>query len=335
MSDKNNDNIAKPKKKRGRKPKGYYLNPENVKIEKEVKKPKKRGRKPKGGKIIKKIIDDKANKLFEKNIILHLKCSLKDIEKPNIHDGIYNLKYNPEIKNPEPYSYNSNNNLYEIIEKQDNKVSNDIPMTKLPSNEFIVNNKNKSMDCDTFNIKNTLDKLKILEKKLHFNNVSDKNSACFWCTVGFDSPAVYIPKYELNNKYNVYGCFCSPECATAYLMKENINQSTKFERYSLLNNIYCKIYDYKKNIKPAPNPFYVLDKYYGNLTIHEYRKMLSKERLLLIVDKPLTRVLPELHQDNDDFLLNNNVLSNNHSYTIKRPNKNKNKKEIMNKNFGF
>ena len=34
---------------------------------------------------------------------------------------------------------------------------------------------------------------------------------------------------------------------------------------------------------------------YGNLTIQEYRKLLKSERLLLIVDKPLTRILPELH----------------------------------------
>jgi len=32
---------------------------------------------------------------------------------------------------------------------------------------------------------------------------------------------------------------------------------------------------------------------------------LKNERLLLIVDKPLTRSLPELHIDNDDFVINN------------------------------
>lgn len=101
-----------------------------------------------------------------------------------------------------------------------------------------------------------------------------------------------------------YGSFCRPECAVAYLMKENIDDSTKFERYHLLNQIYSKVYDYKKNIKPAPNPFYLLEKYYGNMTIQEYRKLLKTEHMLLVIDKPLTRILPELHEDNEDMVLN-------------------------------
>ena len=91
-------------------------------------------------------------------------------------------------------------------------------------------------------------------------------------------------------------------------MEESIDSSTKFERYHLLNHIYAKIYNYTKNIKPAPNPYYMLDKYYGNLSIQEYRALLSNERLFLIVDKPLTRVMPELHQDNEDHIINNKII---------------------------
>ena len=78
----------------------------------------------------------------------------------------------------------------------------------------------------------------------------------------------------------------------------------------LLNNIYSKIYDYEKNIKPAPNPFYTLDKYYGNLSIDEYRKLLNNERILMIVDKPMTKVLPELYEENNEIpFINNNLLN--------------------------
>ena len=62
----------------------------------------------------------------------------------------------------------------------------------------------------------------------------------------------------------------------------------------------------KKNIKPAPNPYYTLSKYQGNLSISEYRSLFNTERFIIIVDKPLARNLPELHEDNDDFLFNNN-----------------------------
>jgi len=94
-------------------------------------------------------------------------------------------------------------------------------------------------------------------------------------------------------------------------MKENIDTSTQFERYYLLNNIYGKIYNYNKNIKPAPNPHYLLKKYNGNMEIQEYRKLLENERLLLVVDKPLSKTFPEIFEDNDDFLVNCKTLSKN------------------------
>ena len=39
----------------------------------------------------------------------------------------------------------------------------------------------------------------------------------------------------------------------------------------------------------------------GNLTIQEYRKLLHNERLLILIDKPLTIIYPELHEDNNEF----------------------------------
>jgi hypothetical protein len=118
-------------------------------------------------------------------------------------------------------------------------------------------------------------------------------------------------------------------------MNENIDTSVKMERYQLLNFIYGKIYEYKKNIKPAPNPYYLLDKYYGNLNIQEYRNLLTNDRLLLIVDKPLTRILPELHEENNDFLLNNNTNVSSSSFQIKKKTKkNNSKNDIVNEKFG-
>ena len=116
----------------------------------------------------------------------------------------------------------------------------------------------------------------------------------------------------------------------------------KFERYHLLNHIYCKIYDYNKNIKPAPDPYYMLDKYYGNLTIQEYRRLLKNNRLILLVDKPFTRSLPELYDENDDYVINNkSIQPSNNTNTSKyklRQSKNKNtkaKNTILNENFNF
>ena len=119
-------------------------------------------------------------------------------------------------------------------------------------------------------------------------------------------------------------------------MKEHIDSSTRFERYHNLNLIYTKIYDYKKNIKPAPDVLHMLDKFYGNLSIQEYRSLLRNERLFLIVDKPLTRILPELHEDNDDFILNNKIIpSNNYNIKTRLQRKKQDKSSILNQNFGI
>ena len=40
-----------------------------------------------------------------------------------------------------------------------------------------------------------------------------------------------------------------------------------------MNNIYGKAFNYEKNIKPAPNPHYMLERYCGNLSIQEYRSL--------------------------------------------------------------
>lgn len=332
--EKTEENVVKIPKKRGRKPKKKPEGEENVILE-TVKKPKKRGRKPKGGKIIKTLYEPSKDSTIKPNVILHLKCSLKDLD--NNSESISFLKYNPIVENIESYTFDSSNKLeYEVIQKENNNNHHENKCQVYNVKKTNMNNMEKKISNKTCtHIKDIYEKLKVLERNLHMNNISDKKSSCFWCTERFDSPPIYIPKFYLNNSYHVYGCFCSPECAVAHLMKENIDMSVRFERYHLLNNIYCKIYDYKKNIKPAPDPRYLLDKYYGNLSIQEYRKLLSKERLLLVVDKPLTRVLPELHQDNDDFMMNSNATNNASKYVIKKATVKKSKKDIISSNFGF
>jgi hypothetical protein len=80
----------------------------------------------------------------------------------------------------------------------------------------------------------------------------------------------------------------------------------------------------------------MLEKYYGNLSIQEYRSLLRNERLFLIVDKPLTRILPELHEDNDDFILNNKIIpSNNYQVKARLQKKKQNKNSILNEKFGI
>jgi len=284
---------------------------------------KKRGRKPKGGKIIQQIVSNNNHKEDKPNVILHLKCCMKDLNIAGQSSCFV-----------ESFNFQKNDLTYEIIQNENTNPNHKLLTTFIDENE----NNNASDDesvCKDTN-KEIWKKLKQLEQNLHVNNVSNKKSACFWDTCEFDNPPVYIPKHFINDTYEVYGCFCSPECAVAYLMKEHIDSSTRFERYHNLNLIYTKIYDYKKNIKPAPDVLHMLDKFYGNLSIQEYRSLLRNERLFLIVDKPLTRILPELHEDNDDFILNNKIIpSNNYNIKTRLQRKKQDKSSILNQNFGI
>lgn len=297
---------------------------------------KKRGRKPKGGKIVQQSLQNLNQKQEKPNIILHLKCSMKDL---------HNSETEPTYNNPvESFHFSTSKNelSYEVISKPAAITENELLYMYNSNDDLmcgggdpIFENTQSSTLCQPSDTKEIWRKLKILEKSLHLNDISDKKSACFWCSYDFDNSPIYIPKHFIKNSYHVYGCFCSPECAVAYLMNENIDTSTKFERYQLINHIYSKIYEYKKNIKPAPDPYHMLERYYGNLTIQEYRALLKSERLFLIVDKPLTRILPELHEDNDEFIINNKIIpSNNFQVKKKIQKKLQNKSTILNEKFG-
>jgi hypothetical protein len=299
-----------------------------------VKTGKKRGRKPKGGKIIQQITPATIVKEEKPNVILHLKCSIKDLQTQSMFDLSLEPFHFSNNKNELNYDLLGDSNLHNASQT----IYNEPKITTIINNTFEESN---AYECESetekeVESKQVWKKLKQLEHNLHINNINDKKSACFWCTYEFDNPPIYIPKHYIKDSYQVYGCFCSPECAVAHLMEENIDSSTKFERYHLLNHIYAKVYDYKKNIKPAPNAYYMLDKYYGNLSIQEYRSLLRNERFFLIVDKPLTRILPELHEDNEDHIINNKIIpSNNFHIKKKLQRKPQSKNNILNEKFGM
>ena len=311
---------------------------------------KKRGRKPKGGKVIQQLVHEAVLMQDAPNIILHLKCSVSDI--PDINATLTEMA----IKPGDVVSFNALetkgadlNDLYQSTSTStggsnftigsgsnaaNSRKSKSTPDALIATNSY--NHLNDDADCDDAdndndnagsndnNLKDIWKKLNHLKLCFHksdvFQNIGagTRRSCCFWDTCEFDTPPVYIPKcIAANGGYNVYGCFCSPECALAYLMNEGVDTSVKFERCQMLNSMYGKLLNYEKSIKPAPNAQYILNKFYGNLSIQEYRKLFKSEQIVYVVNKPLTHILPEMYEDNNDFLLNNKVIPNN-NYKLKK-----------------
>lgn len=354
--DTNNNIDVKPK--RGRKKKEPVEITSNDNKEPVEKVPKKRGRKPKGGKLIATPTSNDNERMSVANIILHLKCSLDDLNYSDEHDT--NILRNPTeyIANPPPdvMAYNPPSNTTFANFGTEHAAPTESSITAYPIMTDVLHNteditcsvcnsKNKIADDETdSSMKDIQDKIKHIKIQLYHDSNPDKKAACFWCTYEFDNPTCYIPKHEFDGELCGYGSFCRPECAVAYLLKENIDDSIKFERYHLLNKLYGVVYDFKHNIKPAPDPHYLLDKFYGNLSIQEYRKLMKTDHMLLIIDKPMTRILPELHENTDD-MENTGIHGSKGAltkqsgvYKVKRQSekqKGPTKSEIMKENFGF
>ena len=147
-------------------------------------------------------------------------------------------------------------------------------------------------ELNTYTDDTIFQKLKNISVRLHTNDINGR-SDCFWCTCPYETPPIYIPKSIINGQYQVYGSFCCPECAAGYLFSQK-NESINFEQYHLLNDLYGSIYSYTKPIIPAPPPYYLLNKYYGTLTIQEYRQCVRNSNIIIMVDKPICCTYPEL-----------------------------------------
>ena len=251
---------------------------------------KKRGRKPKGGKIVAKAMNiDQEIAASKPNIILHLKCSRAELgmNRGGFFSQLINVPKGSDVKAFEANSHGQATVNYDLIS--------DFCSKKIDSPTH--NHHSDGIRCPP--MERIWAKLKILKTALRNNDIPNKKSACFWCTYSFQGPPVHIPKCIRNETVEVYGCFCTPECAVAFLKKESIDSSTLWERYALLNTVYSKIYQYKASIKPAPDPYYTLERYYGSLSIEEYRTLLHSKPLLLVTERPLAKIHPELYEEND------------------------------------
>jgi hypothetical protein len=186
---------------------------------------------------------------------------------------------------------------------------------------------------------------KLQKLKIHMYTSSHmdrelKASSCFWCTCPFSNEACHILKYGQSNEIQGVGAYCSPECAAAGLFNHTkMDDSEKYESYQLMNFCYqittpndvdtvdtvdTVDKDNMKprvNIRPAVSPFYFLDKFFGNMTADEFRMMnRDSKHLLYTLDKPLTRMLPEIHEEKELLTLPriNNPLTGSSKYRVKR-----------------
>jgi hypothetical protein len=123
--------------------------------------------------------------------------------------------------------------------------------------------------------------------------------ACFWCTEVFSNQPVVIPEREEKGIYKVYGNFCCPECALAYLLEENMDPHVRWERMALLHRLYSDLYPTR--IFPAPSR-QSLKKFGGPMNIEQYRNTMHGRNVRVDIQMPpLVSILGTMDTKPIDF----------------------------------
>ena len=325
-------------KKRGRKPK-------NKDVEcKKTTTYKKRGRKPKLNisTVVKTQISDEP-------IILHIPIKNNNL-KLNIEDGIKDKSYEPipfdnnniyttlnkYVENANSSNVNNVNNVNNVknVENVEN-VKNVENVENVKNGENVenvengenINNKNIINEfnklCNIYKSDITIKRNKVEKIFINYDVANNNktwpthtNISCLWCCHDFSNFPFGIPIKITESNIKMFGNFCSPECAGAYIF-DSIKELNKWEYYSLLNYVYKK----NKDIKLAP-PRISLKKFGGKLDIEEFRLTNTiYDKTYKIHMPPMISVIPlleEVNINNDFSNISSNIESNMDNLILKR-----------------
>jgi hypothetical protein len=122
--------------------------------------------------------------------------------------------------------------------------------------------------------------------------------ACFWDCHAFRGPPCVIPTGIEEGVWRVYGNFCCPECAAAYLFNERLDSHVQWERYALLNRLYAQG---EGSVRLAPARS-VMRLFGGALDVADYRKMLAEKRLRVdVMTPPMISIIQVMDTKPIDF----------------------------------
>jgi hypothetical protein len=138
-------------------------------------------------------------------------------------------------------------------------------------------------------------------------------SACFWCCEQFTNRPCIIPISILEGIWQVYGNYCTPNCAMAALLAEPLDTHVRWERIALLHNLYSESYKGGR-IYPAPDRT-VLQRFGGPVSATDFRAICERGRLRIDIHMPpLVSILASMDTKPIDFyestLLHNTSVQN-------------------------
>lgn len=218
-------------------------------------------------------------------------CSASDDEniivKLNVKDaGVTDPQYeDDEI----PYAYN--HDYYSVMSCVDEETEHSSQCTK------------RALYDDPKRTLKIIDLLKDFEEKNKNNEwPSNTTICCYWCCHKFENAPIGIPVNFENDKFDVYGCFCSLECAAAYNFKMNHNIDDMWERFNLINLLSRRM-GYKQSVKPAPDRL-SLKMFGGFMDIEQFRNYGALNRFVNVNFPPMNSLTQQLEEINEYDLKN-------------------------------
>lgn len=265
--------IDAPKKKRGRKPKGEdasgvkELEAGHVDM---VAEKKKRGRKPKS-----------VYSLSESPVATIAAC-LSDDE--NVIVRLHVNDENDTDISDDPHAYNNDNyTTMQYIPNIDDEYG---------KSKTAVSPSEEKHELKIVHV------LKDFEEKNKNNEwPSNTSICCYWCCQKFENSPFGIPVSYQNGCFDVYGCFCSLECAAAYNFKCTDSLDEIWERYNLLNLLSRKM-NCGRVVKHAPDRL-TLKQFGGFLDIDAFRNYHKTNKVVNINFPPMTSLTQQIEEINE------------------------------------
>ena len=240
----------------------------------------------------------------QRPLIAHIPVTSTQIAFENSSE----LVYDPNTFAPKPYDGNATDSL-SYLEGVQQANNNDFMSTPATQKNFPAPVSESEVitipKCKLPN--NYSEKLMVLFQDSNRTQTLPRKTdiACFWCCHSFSSQPVAIPSHILDEVWYMYGNFCSPECATAYLFKEKVDSHVQWERYALLNSLYAEDAEVPvgapHGIRPAP-PREVLRMFGGSMDISEYRAIVHEKRLRVdVLTPPMVSIIQTMDTKPIDF----------------------------------
>jgi len=128
---------------------------------------------------------------------------------------------------------------------------------------------------------------------------NETSISCFWCCENFKGRPCIIPSHVINEVWSVYGNFCTPQCAMAYLTNQSIDTHVRWERIALLNRLYSTFTHGR--IYPAPSRE-TMQRFGGKYSAEEFRKICEGQRIRVDMHMPpMVSILASIDTKPIDF----------------------------------